>query len=116
MVAIKEFKIPILFIPHCVMSFSFQLDSLDGILEFPILSKRIRLHNPIMKMANLFPWHNIIAIAFIFALHTLIPIISFLLKTFFKSMFVNLGLSQSKSALLSLGPSRMTLELSFIRA
>src|SRR5713101_1043023 len=111
MVYLKESLILILFIPHYAMCFSFQLASFNGILKLPTTYQRIRMHKQITmtRMANSFPWHNIFAIVFTFIPHIWIPIISFLLANSFRSMFVNLGLSQSRSVFLSLGSCRMTL-------
>ena len=90
----KGFEILILFIPYCVMCFSFQLGSFNSILESFTVNKRIRRsHNQLkgMKMANSFPWHNIFAITFTFTPHIWIPIIFSFWKTFSKICLWILG-------------------------
>src|ERR1700679_2368629 len=84
-----------LFIPLCAMFFFFLLASLVGILACLIRSGRKALN----LSKNILLWLNSFAIAFIFAPEMLSLIISFLLASSFRSLYVRHGLLLSKAAL-----------------
>src|ERR1700747_1440433 len=109
----SEFLTPILFIPHCAMSFFFQLGRWDGTLTFPILCWRIR-QVPIRGQMS--PWRSTSAIASMFAPLNLTPTISFLLAGSFRLMSVSLGQLLSSTVLHNLPTSKTISGWTFIKA
>ena len=109
----RELLITILSIPHCTMFSYFQLDSLDGISGFLIMSWKIRgMHNS----DNLLAWKSIFALTSTFAPSLLSQTISFWLASSFRSMSVKPELLLSRSASLSLEQFSLSLGLRYIRA